>query len=220
MRIAIALLLVAGFAHGQNETGITPGPSTSQSQQQTSTQTQSNSQDNAQEQSQTNGDSNSNNAVDIRYPRDKRNAPGLAFAPPQLLNECERYYGGGGSNSTGSIIGGFPVLQKDCWAVSRFTHLSGLGQYEAGAKAYCSRKMHVRDFKDRKDCQDRMAAGAKWKAQIHLQRFKLHVKQMEIDGAKACEGRYGEKVEVKEYLDTHGASILYDCIAREPGKNG
>ena len=76
-----------------------------------------------------------------------RQAPSVGLVVPQSdLMGCTKGFGLGGSRSTGSAVLGWSWLQRDCYAFRRFEMLAALGEKDAAAKAYCSRKMHWLDF--------------------------------------------------------------------------
>ena len=83
-----------------------------------------------------------------------RQAPSVGLVVPQSdLMGCTKGFGLGGSRSTGSAVLGWSWLQRDCYAFRRFEMLAGLGEKDAAAKAYCSRKMHWSDFESKENCE-------------------------------------------------------------------
>ena len=90
-------------------------------------------------------------SVDTDVPRQ---APSVGLVVPQSdLMGCTKGFGLGGSRSTGSAVLGWSWLQRDCYAFRRFEMLAGLGEKDAAAKAYCSRKMHWSDFESKENCE-------------------------------------------------------------------
>ena len=90
-------------------------------------------------------------SVDTDVPRQ---APSVGLVVPQSdLMGCTKGFGLGGSRATGSAVLGWSWLQRDCYAFRRFEMLAGLGEKDAAAKAYCSRKMHWSDFGDKDKCE-------------------------------------------------------------------
>ena len=90
--------------------------------------------------------------------RAPRQAPSVGLVVPQSdLMGCTKGFGWFGSHASGSSANatglGWSWLQRDCYAFRRFEMLAGLGEKEAAAKAYCSRKMHYSDFGGKGKCE-------------------------------------------------------------------
>ncbi len=95
--------------------------------------------------------------------RYKRNAPSTMVGAPNSSGS-RKCIGGGGSDTTSSVV--IPEIwcwkQRDHWAKERAIDLAHLREYEASANAYCSKRMHWRDFGDQDKCRD--AWAKKWEA--------------------------------------------------------
>ena len=148
--------------------------------------------------------SNSGISYHNEYPRQ---APGVALVVPNSTTECVVGFGGGGSNRTGSILGGFGYISKDCKAAKLFETFAGLGLHEAAARVFCARKAHYKPFGGVSECE----------AMIHQSLLDRVTEEQRIihiraDHTRACESRpkIGGPAVIREIQDD-GTILVYEC---------
>ena len=82
-----------------------------------------------------------------------RQAPSVGLVAPPSSATRLKCVGIGGSEERGSALLGWCWKQQDDWARDRHDFLATLGLYTNAAKAYCSKRMHRKDFGTKAKCE-------------------------------------------------------------------
>jgi len=98
------------------------------------------------------------NAQELNYNNEQvRQAPGIALLPPPSTAGGLKCFGIAMSQSRSDDAYGGGLgwcwKQQDDWSVERYERLAGLGLFTEAAGAYCSKKVHWRDFGSVEACQ-------------------------------------------------------------------
>ncbi len=104
------------------------------------------------------GGSVAEGAVDISTSnnyRERREAPSVWVTAPNSTADYMVCFGLGGSTNRGAATGILCRIQKELYAEHRAEQLAYLGAYEEAAAAYCSRKLHWKDFGTQVNCKTR-----------------------------------------------------------------
>lgn len=81
-----------------------------------------------------------------------RQAPSVGIVPGNNTAPYLKCIGVGGSDEKGSAVLGHCWLQRDVYALVRSEKLAGMGLPGPAARAYCSQRMHWRDFGSKSGC--------------------------------------------------------------------
>ncbi len=90
-------------------------------------------------------------SVDFNY-SNRRSAPPVSVWSSPSTADFMVCIGLGGSNASGAATGALCYLQKDLYAMHRSDWLAARGNDDAAKAAYCSRKLHWRDFGSEAAC--------------------------------------------------------------------
>jgi len=98
------------------------------------------------------------NQQELNYNNEQvRQAPGIALLPPPSTAGGLKCFGIAMSQSRSDDAYGGGLgwcwKQQDDWSVERYERLAGLGLFTEAAGAYCSKKVHWRDFGSVEACQ-------------------------------------------------------------------